>query len=79
MLVLTRKKGQSIVIGDDIEVVLLEVEGDTVKIGITAPKEVQIVRKELLASVTEVNQEAAASKINSEQFKKLIQKNKKSL
>ena len=47
MLVLTRKVGQSIVIGDEIEVVILEVRGEQVRIGIRAPKSVSVHRKEI--------------------------------
>jgi len=47
MLVLTRKVGQSIVIGDEIEVVVLEVRGEQVRIGIRAPKNVSVHRKEV--------------------------------
>lgn len=59
MLVLSRKKGESIVISEDIEVTVLSVEGDTVKLGIKAPKQIEIFRKEILASVQENNQGAA--------------------
>ncbi|RUS42588.1 carbon storage regulator CsrA [Cohnella sp. AR92] len=59
MLVLSRKKGQAIVLQDQIELTILEIEGDTIKLGISAPKDVQIVRKELLTSVKETNKEAA--------------------
>ena len=48
MLVLSRKKGESIVIGDDIVVEVLEIKGDVIKIGITAPGNVRILRFELL-------------------------------
>jgi carbon storage regulator len=47
MLVLTRKVGQSIVIGDNVEVVVLEVRGEQVRIGIRAPKDVTVHRKEV--------------------------------
>lgn len=58
MLVLSRKKGQSILIGEGIELTILEVEGDTIKIGIAAPRDVQILRSELLTSVKESNKES---------------------
>jgi carbon storage regulator len=48
MLVLTRKSDESIVIRDDIEVTVLSISGNTVRLGITAPKGVLILRKELL-------------------------------
>lgn len=51
MLVLTRKIGQSIVIGDDVEVVVLEVRGEQVRIGIRAPKNVSVHRKEIYEQI----------------------------
>lgn len=60
MLVLTRKKGESIVIQDNIEVTVLSVEGETVKIGISAPKHVDIFRQEIYLSIKESNLESAA-------------------
>ncbi|MFS8580225.1 MAG: carbon storage regulator CsrA, partial [Novibacillus thermophilus] len=53
MLVLRRKVGETLVIDENIEVVVLQVEGDRVKLGIQAPKDVEIVRKELLDAVEE--------------------------
>ncbi len=53
MLVLTRKTGQSIMIGDDIEVSVLAVARDKIRIGITAPKEVPVFRKEVWISIKE--------------------------
>ncbi len=53
MLVLTRKVGQSIVIGDEIEVVVLEVRGEQVRIGIRAPKNVSVHRKEIYEQIHE--------------------------
>jgi carbon storage regulator len=51
MLVLTRKVGQSIVIGEDVEVVVLEVRGEQVRIGIKAPKHVMVHRKEVYEQI----------------------------
>jgi len=51
MLVLTRKIGQSIVIGDDVEVVVLEVRGEQVRVGIRAPKDVSVHRKEIYEQI----------------------------
>lgn len=59
MLVLSRRKGESVIIQDNIEVTILEVDGDTIKIGISAPRDIEIVRKELIVSVEETNKEAA--------------------
>jgi len=49
MLVLTRKREQSIIIGDNVEVMVLGVSGDKVRLGITAPREVEVFRKEVIA------------------------------
>lgn len=58
MLVLSRKENETIKIGDDIEIRILEVNGDTVRIGIEAPKTVEILRGELILSISETNTEA---------------------
>lgn len=58
MLVLTRRKNQSIVINDDIVVTVLEVKGDQIRLGITAPRHVQVFREELLLALTESNRSA---------------------
>lgn len=55
MLALTRKKGESLVINNNIEIDILEIRGDQVKIGITAPKEVPIYRKEVYLQIQEEN------------------------
>ncbi|RKQ85485.1 carbon storage regulator CsrA [Brockia lithotrophica] len=60
MLVLARKVGEAIVLGDDVEVVVLGVEGDTVRLGIRAPRHVPVWRKELLEAVAEENRAATA-------------------
>jgi carbon storage regulator len=58
MLVLTRRKNQSTVIGDQIVVTVLEVKGDQIRLGITAPRDVQVYREELLADLTQANRSA---------------------
>ncbi|MFC5588756.1 carbon storage regulator CsrA [Sporosarcina soli] len=58
MLVLSRKTNEMIKIGDDIEIRILEVKGDTIRIGIEAPKSVDILRGELVQSISETNNEA---------------------
>ena len=63
MLVLTRKLGQSITLGDDIQITVLAVEGDRVSLGVEAPRAVRIFRSELLTGTKEVNREAASSSI----------------
>ena len=55
LLVVTRKRGQSILIGDDIEITVVSVDDGVVKIALSAPKSVTILRKELLKEVSEEN------------------------
>ncbi|MCX2727965.1 carbon storage regulator CsrA [Thermomicrobium sp. 4228-Ro] len=59
MLVLTRRPGEALLIGQDIRLVVLGVEGERVKLGIEAPREVTVVRSELLEAVREANLQAA--------------------
>lgn len=72
MLALTRKVNESIVIGNDIEISILEVKGDQVKIGISAPKSVPIYRKEIYLQIQDANKEAVDSKISADKLKKLF-------
>lgn len=58
MLALSRKKNEAIVIDNNIEIIILEVKGDQVKIGINAPKEVPVYRKEVYMQIQESNKEA---------------------
>ncbi len=60
MLVLTRKRGERILIGDDIVVTVMDVKGDSVRIGIEAPSGVRIHRAEVVEAVSEANVAAAA-------------------
>ena len=69
MLALTRKKDESIIIGDNIEITILEVNKNEVKLGITAPKSVPIYRKELYIEIQNTNKEALKNKnINLKDF-----------
>jgi carbon storage regulator len=61
MLVLTRKKGERVMVGDDIVVTIIDVRGDGVRIGFDAPRGVPIQRAEVLNAVREANAEAAAT------------------
>ena len=59
MLVLTRKKDQTIVINNDIEITVLDIQGDQVRIGINAPKSVSIHRKEVFLEIQQENKKAS--------------------
>jgi carbon storage regulator len=59
MLVLTRKKNESIMIGDQIELVVVSIEGDVVKLGIKAPQNIEIYRKEVYRAIQIANREAS--------------------
>ncbi|MDW8059376.1 MAG: carbon storage regulator CsrA [Thermomicrobium sp.] len=59
MLVLTRRPGEALVIGDGIRLVVLGVEGERVKLGIEAPREIAVVRAELLEAVEAANRQAS--------------------
>ena len=69
MLALSRKPGEIVVIGNDIEITILEVKGEQVKVGIKAPQSVAIYRKELFEQIQESNREA--SKISEDVMKNL--------
>ncbi len=60
MLALSRKKNEAIIINNNIEVTILEVKGDQVKVGITAPKEVPVYRKEVYVQIQNANKEAVS-------------------
>lgn len=61
MLALSRKKDEAVIINDDIEITIIEIKGDQVKIGISAPKSVPIYRKEVYMQIQNANKEAAQS------------------
>lgn len=61
MLALTRKPGQQIMIGDDIIIHVVDVQGDNVRLGIEAPKSIKIYRSELYQAIVEENKKAVAS------------------
>ena len=58
MLALTRRKGESVVIGDDVEVVVLSVMGEQVRLGIIAPKRIPVHRKEIYEQIQAENKQA---------------------
>ena len=59
MLVITRKKGESLLLGDDIEITIVKIEDGNVKLAISAPRNISILRKELYKAVTEENKNAS--------------------
>ena len=69
MLALTRKKGESIIIGDNIELVLLGISGEQVKLGVIAPKSIPVYRKEIHLQILEENK--AATNVNNVDLKDL--------
>lgn len=71
MLALSRKQGESIMIGGNIELSILEVKGEQVKLGISAPKSVPVYRKEIYLQIQEENRQTAAN-IDIESLKKLF-------
>lgn len=71
MLALSRKKNEAIVINNNVEITILEVKGDQVKLGITAPKEVPVYRKEVYVQIQEAN-EAAMNLTDAQALKKIF-------
>lgn len=59
MLALSRKKNEAIIINNNIEITILEIKGEQVKIGITAPKEVPVYRKEVYVQIQNSNEESS--------------------
>ncbi|MDL0421340.1 carbon storage regulator CsrA [Caldibacillus thermoamylovorans] len=74
MLILTRKKGETIQIGNGIEIKIVSIQGDQVKIGIEAPKTVEVYRKEIYEQIQEENKQAATTTTN---ILELIKKSQK--
>jgi len=60
MLVLSRQKDESIIIGDDVEVIIVDVRGDKVRLGITAPKNITVHRREVYEAIQREKQEKEA-------------------
>ncbi len=75
MLVLSRKTGESILLGDNIEVKILESKDGRVKIGIEAPRDVSVVRKEVLGTI-EANKEAGLRAAKKDELMKLFESKK---
>ncbi|MCX4327145.1 MAG: carbon storage regulator CsrA [Lachnospiraceae bacterium] len=72
MLALARKLNQSIVIGNNIEITLLEIKGDQIKVGINAPKSVPIYRKEIYEQIQEENKKAAQAEVDVKSLENLF-------
>ena len=73
MLALARKVNESIMIGNDIEITVLEIKGDQIKLGVKAPKSVPIYRKELYEQIQEENKQAGSA-VDVEALRGLFQK-----
>jgi carbon storage regulator len=78
MLVLSRKKNESIMIGDAIEIKIISVEGDQVRIGIEAPRNLDVYRKEIFDAIQEENRLAIQSQGDWMALKQLLESNKSS-
>ncbi|ASS73936.1 carbon storage regulator [Tumebacillus algifaecis] len=72
MLVLSRKAGESIRIGDEVTVTVLEVKGDQIRLGIEAPKHVKVHRQEVYAEIMDLNRQAAMAKADRTQLSSLL-------
>ena len=73
MLALARKVNESIMIGNDIEITVLKIKGDQIKLGVKAPKSVPIYRKELYVQIQEENKQAGSA-VDVEALRGLFQK-----
>ncbi|WP_127532074.1 carbon storage regulator [Paenibacillus kobensis] len=73
MLILSRKRGQSIVINQNIEIFITAIEGEQVKIGISAPREYSIIRKEVIDDVKASNQSAVSTLLDMKDLKNWVQ------
>lgn len=71
MLALSRKRDEAIIVNNNIEIKIIEIKGDQVKIGISAPKNIPIYRKEVYLQIQQANKEAANS-VQVDELKKLL-------
>ena len=72
MLALSRKVNESIMIGHDIEITVLEIKGEQVKLGINAPKSVPLYRKEIYVQIQEANKEAVSTEASPDVLKNMF-------
>ena len=72
MLALSRQKNEALVINNNVEITILEIKGEQVKIGITAPKEVPVYRKEVYVQIQDANKEAVSTD-GMEALKKMLE------
>ncbi|MGD9678490.1 MAG: carbon storage regulator CsrA [Vulcanibacillus sp.] len=77
MLILSRKKEESIIIGKDIEIVVIGIEGDQVKLGINAPRSVEVYRKEVYLAIQNENKQAANQAFDIADLEKLLKEKNK--
>ena len=77
MLVLSRKKNESIMIGDTIEIKIISVDGDQVRVGIEAPRHLDVYRKEIYDAIQEENRQATKGMSDWSAMKQLIQAKQK--
>lgn len=64
MLVLSRQRDQTIMIGDEVEITIVDIRGDKVRLGISAPRQIQVHRKEVYEAIRRENTDAARVQIN---------------
>ena len=72
MLALSRKVNESIMIGHDIEITVLEIKGEQVKLGINAPKSVPLYRKEIYVQIQEANKDAVSTEASPDVLKNMF-------
>lgn len=77
MLVLARKLNESIIIGEDVEIMVVEIKGDQVKLGIKAPRDVKVYRGEIFEAIQKENIEASKTAAPGSDIEDLIRKKRK--
>ncbi|MEN6348136.1 MAG: carbon storage regulator CsrA [Syntrophomonas sp.] len=73
MLLLNRKKGEKLIIGDNIEITVMEVQGESVKLGISAPRSVSVYRKEIYDEIASSNRQAVENMVEIGEKIKVLQ------